>query len=192
MRLRQLGLHCTLLVTAMATSLAAVACTQETTRPDGGHGMLQEGSAVPSLSRQAHDGSMVTLDQLDQIAVIYFYPKDGTPGCTAEACAFRDAWQRYQDAGVAVIGVSADSADNHRSFAAQHDLPFPLISDADGEWTRAFGVPTYGPSVTKRVSFLVHDGSVARIYPGVDPGVHAVEVLEDAAAVRAAANTSPR
>lgn len=188
MKLHFLAVRGALLSALSLTCLTAVACTQQTARPDGGHGMLTEGSAVPALSREAHDGTTVSLDQLEQTAIVYFYPKDGTPGCTAEACAFRDAWQRYQDAEVAIIGVSADSMENHRSFAEQHNLPFPLISDADGEWTRAFGVPTYGPSVTKRVSFLVHDGSIARIYPGVDPGVHAVQVLEDAAAVQGESN----
>lgn len=184
MTLRHLALQTALLPVLVATSVATFGCTMETTRPDGGQGMLEEGAAVPPLSREAHDGSTVDLASLQQTAIVYFYPKDGTPGCTAEACAFRDAWERYQSAEVMVIGVSADSMENHRSFAEEHNLPFPLVSDRDGEWTKAFGVPTYGPSVTKRVSFLVHDGSIARIYPGVDPGVHAVEVLEDAAAVR--------
>jgi len=117
--------------------------------------------------------------------LVYFYPKDSTPGCTKEACAFRDAWNRFEEAGVLVVGVSTDSADSHRAFAKEHALPFPLVADTDLAWAKAFGVPTI-MGVTRRVSVLLHDGRVTKVYPDVDPGVHATEVLTDAAQVRGA------
>jgi peroxiredoxin Q/BCP len=100
--------------------------------------------------------------------VVFFYPKDGTPGCTKEACAFRDVWKRYEAAKVGVIGVSADDAASHRKFAE--------------EWARAFGVnSTFG--MYSRVTFLIDaEGKVSKVYPDVDPGVHAERVLTDAQA----------
>ena len=155
---------------------------RETTRPDGEAGPLAQGAEVPALSATDHRGESVSLRALQgQTYVVYFYPRDGTPGCTKEACAFRDAWTRYDSAGVGVLGVSADSADSHRKFAEEHQLPFALIADEDHAWASAFGV-RLGLGMTERISFLIGpDGRVAKVYPGVDPGVHAKEVLEDAA-----------
>ncbi len=117
-----------------------------------------------------------------QLTVVYFYPKDATPGCTKEACAFRDVWSEYERQNVRVIGVSNDDVDSHRSFATEHRLPFPLVADADGEWARTFGVPQFA-GFYSRVSFLVgQDGRVLRTYRDVDPGLHAREILQDAAA----------
>ena len=92
-------------------------------------GTLAQGSKAPQLTAVAHDGTTIDLAKLGQPTVVYFYPKDGTPGCTKEACAFRDVWARYEKAGVLVVGVSADDPDSHREFAAEHRLPFPLVSD---------------------------------------------------------------
>ncbi len=112
--------------------------------------------------------------------VVYFYPKDGTPGCTKEACAFRDAWARYQKAGVQIFGVSSDEAKSHEQFAKEQHLPFPIVSDAGHAWSSAFGVTTK-LGMDARVSFLIdRSGKVARVYPDVDPGLHAEEVLKDA------------
>lgn len=143
---------------------------------------LPAGSKVPALSSVAHDGTAIDLANLGgQPTVIYFYPKDGTPGCTKEACAFRDVWQRYEDANVGVVGVSADSPASHQAFAKEHELPFPLVSDEDGAWAKAFGVDTT-MGMAHRDSFLIgKDGTIAKVYAGVDPGVHADEVLADAA-----------
>ncbi|RYE87040.1 MAG: peroxiredoxin, partial [Myxococcales bacterium] len=111
--------------------------------------------------------------------VVYFYPKDGTPGCTKEACAFRDVWGKYQAAGVRVLGVSEDDQASHKKFADEHRLPFSLVAD-DGSWARAFGVSTT-LGMPSRVTFLIDaGGKVARVYPDVDPGVHAERVLGDA------------
>lgn len=142
---------------------------------------LTTGAQAPALSAQAHDGSTVDLRSLGgKPTIVYFYPKDGTPGCTTEACAFRDVWQKYEEAGVLVVGVSADSNESHAEFAKEHELPFPLIADEEGTWAEAFGVgATLG--MASRDSFLIGpDGTIAKVYPGVDPGVHADEVLRDA------------
>lgn len=149
-----------------------------------GDAMLAVGAPVPALRTVAHDGTEVDLTRLEgKPLLVYFYPKDSTPGCTKEACAFRDVWQRYQEAGVRVVGVSADSDESHRAFAKEHALPFPLIADEELVWTNAFGVDTT-LGMTSRESFLVGaDGKVAKVYRGVDPGVHAHEVLADAKAL---------
>lgn len=182
MRLEPLALRLLLSVGA-APVLVAAGCGQ-TQRPDGGEGLLPAGAAAPTLEATAHDGTAVAIGEPGgSPVVVYFYPKDQTPGCTREACAFRDVWAKYQSAGVGVVGVSADSAQSHREFADEHGLPFPLVADEKGEWARAFGVPTMA-GMTKRVSFLVDaSGTIAKVYPDVDPGVHADQVLQDAAAL---------
>jgi peroxiredoxin Q/BCP len=155
----------------------------ETQRPDGGSGLLEQGSQAPALAATAHDGTAIDLRALGKPTIVYFYPKDDTPGCTTEACAFRDIWAEYQTAGVLVIGVSTDDDASHREFAEKHELPFPLIADTDSNWARAFGVRTNG-GYAQRVSFLIDSkGMVAKVYPGVDPGVHAREVLADASGI---------
>jgi peroxiredoxin Q/BCP len=140
--------------------------------------MLAVGAPVPALKKVAHDGTEIDLTSLQgKPMLVYFYPKDDTPGCTKEACAFRDVWSRYEEAGVRLVGVSADSNESHREFAEEHKLPFPLIADEDLAWASAFGVDTT-LGMTNRDSFLIGaDGKVAKVYRGVDPGVHADEVL---------------
>src|SRR5437588_697920 len=110
--------------------------------------LLKEGQIAPPFSTQ-----MVTGDQQAPISlsdfhgrkvILYFYPKDETPGCTKEACAFRDAWDAIAKTGAVLIGVSADTLDSHKSFAAHHRLPFLLVSDPDGAIGRSYGVPFEG------------------------------------------------
>ncbi len=164
-------------VLALALVCGLLACSAGSSR-------LAEGAAAPALWAQAHDGTLIDLSRLGgRPTLVFFYPKDGTPGCTTEACAFRDVWDRYEAAGVAIVGVSADSLESHRAFAAQHQLPFPLVADEDGTWAKAFGVDsTLG--MTRRESFLIGpDGAVVKVYPGVDPGVHATDVLGDVRAL---------
>jgi peroxiredoxin Q/BCP len=145
--------------------------------------LLAVGSEVPPLVRTDHLGKPVSL-RSEQPTLVYFYPKDGTPGCTKEACAFRDVWQRYSGAGVRAIGVSADSEQKHREFAQEHQLPFSLIADPEHVWSDAFGVGPVSwalPGADARVSFLIDTkGRVAKVYEDVDPGVHAEQVLQDA------------
>jgi peroxiredoxin Q/BCP len=168
---------------AIAAALTPLGCGA-VARPDGGEGLLPVGSTVPDLSAVDQDGKQrrITAERGHPL-IVFFYPKDGTPGCTKEACAFRDAWDKFKQAGVGVFGVSTDDASSHAEFAKEHKLTFPLLADPDGVWTKAFGVSTT-LGMASRVSFLIDpSGKVAKVYPDVDPGVHADEVLKDAAAL---------
>jgi peroxiredoxin Q/BCP len=164
-------------------SLAAIAigCRGTVKRPDGGRGLLPVGAPAPDLVARDVQGREVRLSSLrGKWVVVYFYPADDTPGCTKEACAFRDTWRRYEDAGVAIIGVSSNSPEKHREFQKKYGLPFPLAADEDGAIGTSYGVPKkiWGYD---RVSFLVdEEGRVAKVWPSVDPGVHANEVLRAA------------
>lgn len=145
--------------------------------------LLDVGDPIPKLSATAHDGETVNLGELSGPTVVYFYPKDDTPGCTKEACAFRDIWSEYEAAGVLVVGVSTDDAASHRAFADKHGLPFPLIADTEEKWAKSFGVASRA-GFLERVSFLLGaDGKIVKVYPDVDPGVHAREILADANAI---------
>jgi len=177
-----------LLLTLVLLGGALAGC-RAPVRPDGGRGLLPVGAVAPDLAAVDQTGRRWRLrDERGRWVVVYFYPKDATPGCTREACAFRDVWDRYRAAGVQVFGVSLDSTDSHRRFAAAERLPFPLLSDARGAWVAAFGVPvTLG--MASRVTFVLGpDGRVAHVYPKVDPGVHAAQVLTDVARLRRAAD----
>jgi peroxiredoxin Q/BCP len=151
----------------------------------GGSNPLPVGSATPDLAGVDQSGNTHRLaDSRGKPTLVYFYPKDDTPGCTKEACAFRDVWQEYRAAGVRLLGVSQDDQQSHAKFAEKYHLPFPLIADPQGDWGKAFGVATRVGTYA-RVSFLVgEDGKVAKVYPKVDPGVHATQVLADVAALR--------
>lgn len=171
----------------MLLSLGLMACGASCGGASAGsgeaaHKLLPVGSDVPALMRVDHRGKVVALRAAEP-TLVYFYPKDGTPGCTKEACAFRDAWQRYTTAGLRVIGVSIDSEEDHRKFADENSLPFSLISDPEHAWSDAFGVAQRKllGGVDERVSFLISkDGKIAKVYEDVDPGVHADQVVEDA------------
>ncbi|HEY6880411.1 MAG TPA: peroxiredoxin [Polyangiales bacterium] len=142
--------------------------------------LIAAGSEVPALVRVDQNGQVVSL-RGGPATLLYFYPKDGTPGCTREACAFRDAWAKYQTADLRVIGVSIDSEQNHRAFAQEHQLPFSLIADPEHTWSDAFGVGRFRGSADERVSFLIDKaGKIVKVYADVDPGVHADQVLGDA------------
>jgi len=139
---------------------------------------LPVGAPAPEVIGVGHDGRPATLSSVrGHAAVVYFYPKDETPGCTHEACAFRDAFGKYEERHVTIFGVSRDSEASHEQFRANHSLPFPLVADEDGSVARAYGVSsTLG--MASRVTFLVgKDGRIAHVWPNVDPGVHAREVL---------------
>lgn len=133
------------------------------------------GKPAPAFHVTASDGTEIDPAKLKgKPLVVYFYPKDETPGCTKEACAFRDAWDKLSAKGVVLVGVSGDSDESHKTFAAHHKLPFHLVSD-DGKLATAFGVPTFG-----RQSFVVGaDGRVKKVYRRVDVGEHAAQILSD-------------
>src|SRR5438093_731294 len=141
---------------ALSLLVSIAACSGSVKRPDGGVGLLPVGASAPDLNAVDASGHALRLSELrGHAAVVYFYPKDETPGCTKEACAFRDAWAKYQAAGVAIVGVSRDSEESHKAFREHHHLPFPLVADTDGGVQRAYGVPNGIFGLTARVSFLV-------------------------------------
>lgn len=137
------------------------------------------GKPAPDFTATAQDGTTVHLAALEgKPVVVYFYPKDETPGCTREACSFRDTWKALAATGAVLVGVSADSLDSHRGFAAHHQLPFLLVSDPDGAIGQKFGVPFHG--VHQRQTIVVGaDGIVKKVYRHVDVGAHAEQILAD-------------
>lgn len=142
--------------------------------------LLREGAEAPDFMAMDQSGEMRQLRELGASGpvVLFFYPKDGTPGCTAEACAFRDAWDRIQATGATVVGVSTDDVWSHKHFADEHDLPFPLLADPDERVLNLYGVPTR-LGMAARVTFIIDtEGRIARVFPDVDPAVHVTEVLE--------------
>jgi peroxiredoxin Q/BCP len=167
------------LALALAFPLAGCGAAK---RNDGGTGLLPSGSMAPDLAAPDQTGKVRRIaEEHGHPLVVYFYPKDGTPGCTKEACAFRDSWERYQKAGVQIFGVSADDQKSHEQFAKEQHLPFPIVADPAHAWSTAFGVTTK-LGMDMRVSFLIDGGGkVAKVYPNVDPALHADEVLKDAA-----------
>ncbi len=168
-------------VIATAAYLLACGAVQRT---DGGSGLLPIGAQAPTLSGSDQGGARRTIaDARGGYLLVFFYPKDNTPGCTTEACALRDAWDKLQAEKLTIYGVSSDDQASHAKFATEHRLPFPLIADPDHVWSKAFGVATI-LGMTERVSFLIGPrGKVARVFPDVDPALHLTEVL---AALRAA------
>jgi thioredoxin-dependent peroxiredoxin len=167
--------------------LLATGCYSVPRRPDGGEGLLAPGAPAPDLEAFDVNGSATRLSSLrGQIALVYFYPRDGTPGCTREACAFRDAWQRLKSARIAVIGVSSQSRESHLEFQQAERLPFALAADEAGNTQRAYGV-SKGLFGDARVSFLVApSGTIVKVWPNVDPATHLDEVLAEAARLAAA------
>ena len=126
---------------------------------------LQVGSPAPDFTKQSHRGAELHLGALcreHRAIVLYFYPKDETPGCTAQACGFRDRYEDFLDLGAVVIGVSSDAEASHTSFASHHDLPFHLLSDSDGELRRAYGVKRSLGILPGRVTFIIDGSGVVR------------------------------
>jgi len=127
-------------------------------------------------------------DYLKSWVLLYFYPKDDTPGCTKEACEIRDSFSEYKTAGITVLGVSVDSIESHKKFEKKYSLPFTLLADEDkkvvkmyGVWRQknSFGIKKIG---TVRTSFLINpEGKIAKIYESVKPELHAEQVLKDVA-----------
>lgn len=119
--------------------------------------MLEPGQTIPDVSLVDADGTPVHLRDLlgERVLVVYFYPKDDTPGCTAQACGFRDAYEDFVRAGAEVVGISRDSQASHHAFAKKHRLPFRLLSDPDGEASRAFGVKKTLGLLPGRATFVV-------------------------------------
>ena len=146
---------------------------------------LKEGDPAPDFSADTNGGGHVSLkDCAGKHVVLYFYPKDDTPGCTKEACGFRDSWQSFRDADAVVLGVSIDSVKKHDRFVEKFNLPFLLLADVDKSIVESYGVWALKKFMGReymgihRVTFLIGpDGTIQKIWPKVKPADHATEVL---------------
>ncbi len=152
---------------------------------------IRVGDAAPDFTLPKQDGSLVTLKTLlgKGPVVLYFYPKDDTPGCTAEACSFRDAYEDFKEAGAEVVGISSDSESAHRDFADKHRLPFVLVSDQGGKVRKLYGVPSTLGLLPGRVTYVIDAGGVVRhvFNSQLNPTKHVREALE---VLRAASRTA--
>jgi peroxiredoxin Q/BCP len=148
--------------------------------------LVAVGDPAPDFTLTSDSGESVRLSDLQGKSIIlYFYPKDDTPGCTTEACEFRDAYDRFRERGVEVLGVSPDGADSHRKFRDKYELPFPLLADPEHEAAEAFGVwvekKNYGKTYMgiDRSTFVIGpDGTVVEALRGITPAGHAAAMLE--------------
>jgi peroxiredoxin Q/BCP len=152
---------------------------------------LAVGEAAPDFALRDQHGAWHRLaDYQGGWLVMYFYPKDDTPGCTTEACEFRDDVLAFKKMGVALLGVSLDDIASHREFAEKYHLPFPLLSDADGRVAKSYGALfSLGPlKFAKRHSFIIdQQGKMAKIYRDVDPKRHSKQLIADLEALLASA-----
>lgn len=140
---------------------------------------------APSFSLPDQDGHVRQLsDYLGKWVVLYFYPKDDTPGCTVEACSFRDAFEKLQASGVIILGVSKDSVKSHKKFAKKHNLNFPLLSDESTEMIKAYGAWSERqflgrPGVLRKTFLINPTGEIVKEYPKVNPIGHASTIIAD-------------
>jgi peroxiredoxin Q/BCP len=148
--------------------------------------MLKEGDAAPEFATRDAEGREVKLsDFRGQKVVLYFYPKDDTPGCTKEACSFRDAFSDYEEKGIKVLGVSLDDEASHQAFASKYQLPFTLLSDTDHAVSDAYGV--YGEQrwgdktfmgVARKTFLIDEEGKIKKVFDKVNVEQHADEVMQ--------------
>ena len=148
--------------------------------------MLEKGTKAPDFSLSDKDGNMVSLSQFaGKKLIVYFYPKDNTPGCTRQACAFAEAFEEFRNIDAVVIGISKDSVSSHVKFAEKYALPFVLLSDPEHEVIEAFGAwgekKNYGKTYfgTVRSTFVIDEnGIIEKVMPKVKPDTNAAEILE--------------
>ena len=149
----------------------------------------QVGQKAPDFRLQDQNGKWHTpADHQGHWVVLYFYPKDFTPGCTTEVCAFRDDVAKLRQQGADVLGVSLDDVKSHAEFAAKYHVPFPLLSDADSKTAQAYGVlaSKMGFKYARRTTFLIDpQGKIAKVYQDVDPEKNSSQVLADLATLKA-------
>lgn len=154
---------------------------------------LNVGDPAPDFSLPDAEGTVYRLSDLKgQRVVLYFYPRDNTPGCTKEACAFRDHYAQYQAAGTLVLGVSTDNAKSHARFSEKHSLPFPLLIDEDGQVATIYGSyglkKLYGKEymgITRSTFVIGPGGTLEQVYRKVKPAEHPAQVLADIQALSA-------
>jgi peroxiredoxin Q/BCP len=144
---------------------------------------LKPGDDAPHFSLPDNQGLQVNLNDFrGKWVVLYFYPKDDTPGCTTEACHFRDDFKLLENLGAQVVGVSIDDSFSHKKFAEKYNLPFPLLSDASGEVASLYGALNnfLVIKLAKRYTYLINpQGKIAKIYLSVDTSKHSQEIIED-------------
>jgi peroxiredoxin Q/BCP len=148
--------------------------------------MPQENDIAPDFTLTADDGSDVTLSALrGRKVILYFYPKDDTPGCTTQACDIRDQWSAFQAKGALLFGISPDSVASHVKFREKYHLPFPLLADTDHEVAEAYDVwkqkSMFGRKYwgNERTTFIIdEEGRIAKVFPKVKPSEHAEQVLK--------------
>ncbi|MBR4879402.1 MAG: thioredoxin-dependent thiol peroxidase [Clostridia bacterium] len=148
--------------------------------------MLEAGMKAPDFTLPDKDGNMITLsDFIGKKVVLYFYPKDNTPGCTRQACAFAGAYEQFKDNDIVVIGISKDSVASHKKFAEKYELPFILISDKELVAIQAYGVwqekKLYGKvsmGVVRTTFIIDENGDIEKVMPKVKPDTNAAEILE--------------
>lgn len=150
------------------------------------------GDVAPDFELPDQDGQLHSLeDYRDAWVVLYFYPKDETPGCTTEACEFRDDIFAFREANAQVLGISLDDVESHKKFAEKYSLPFPLLADTDGIVADRYGVKTrmFGMTVAKRQTFIIGpDGRIVKHYEKVKPDTHSDDVLSDLESLRTTTN----
>lgn len=142
--------------------------------------MLEIGEKAPNFKLKNSNGEKMSLkDFKGTPTVVYFYPKDDTPGCTTEACSFRDNYSSYKENNIDVIGISYDSPESHKAFKEKYNLPFTLLSDSKKKVAKKYGADRQpNNNVAKRITYLLDaDGKVVKVYPNVTPDGHATEIL---------------
>ncbi len=149
---------------------------------EGRRGRVGVGDAAPDFALPSQSGETVRLGDLlgERAVVLYFYPRDDTPGCTAEACSFRDGYEAFEEAGAEVVGVSSDSPESHGRFASQNRLPFVLLSDGGGQVRKLYGVPSTLGILPGRVTYVIDKRGVVRHVFSSQFGAtkHVVEALD--------------
>lgn len=140
---------------------------------------LSPGTSAPNFTVKDTHGKTVSLsDYAGKTVVLYFYPKDDTPGCTKEACSFRDSYDAYTGKDIVVFGVSKDDEVSHQAFTQKFNLPFPLLADVDGSLMSAYDVD--GGGYAKRVTYVIDgSGKIAKVYDSVKTDTHATDILAD-------------
>ena len=147
--------------------------------------MLTQGTTAPDFKLADQNGEMHSLSQYKgRYVLIYFYPKDDTPGCTTEACTIRDLYTDFESNNVKVLGISADTSTSHKKFSDKYNLPFTLLADTEKAVIKAYDANKI-PLGTKRISYLIApDGTIAKTYPKVTPADHGAEILKDIYALK--------
>jgi peroxiredoxin Q/BCP len=187
-------------ITIGLIAIAVVAVAVVAFRPNARAELVKEGEVAPPFTTQMITGDNEAPVSLSDFhgkkIILYFYPKDETSGCTKEACAFRDGYSRFTNAGLVVLGCSIDAAEKHKEFIRQNNLPFPLLLDPDKKIAKAYGAANGIPILgfDRRITYVIDEnGKVLKVYPSVDPSTHAIEILNDLGVANAAppAQASP-